>query len=135
MKTLRSFTFALLAGVMASLSVGTTPALAQGSGAVDASITDAATLESVLVGHERSADRSRSRLADLLAHEDVRAMAEARGIAMDRVEARAATLSDEEVSRVETMVDAAAEALDLSRTITISVSTVIIILLLLILIT
>jgi hypothetical protein len=135
MKTLRSFTFALVAGAITSLSVGTAPILAQESGPVNAAVADAATLQAAVTSHERGTDRSRSRLANLLGQEEVRSLAEARGIDMDRVEERAATLSDEELSGMESLVTEAAAALDLNRTITISVSTVIIILLLLILIT
>ncbi|CAN5710701.1 hypothetical protein BH23GEM11_BH23GEM11_15530 [soil metagenome] len=134
MKTLRSLTFALLAGAVTSLSLGTAPVLAQVQGPVEAAVADAATLEAAVSSHERGADRARSQLADLLNRDEVRALAEARKIAMDRVEERAATLSDEELSRMESMVAEASAALDLSRTITISVTTVIIILLLLILI-
>jgi hypothetical protein len=135
MKTLRSFTFALLAGAITTFSVGTAPILAQESAAVNAAAADAATLEAAVTSHERGADRSRSQLARLLVQDDVRALAEARGVDMDRVEERAATLSDEELSRMESVIAEASAAMDLNRTITISVTTVIIILLLLILIT
>jgi len=135
MKTLRSFTFALVAAAITSLSVGTAPVLAQESGAVNAAVADVATLEAAVTSHERSADRSRIRLANLLVKDEVRALAEARGIDMDRVEEQAASLSDAELARMESMIAEAAAALDLSRTVTISVTTVIIILLLLILIT
>jgi hypothetical protein len=130
MRTMRLLALALLTGAIASASAGATPVLAQ-----DAAVLDAATLEAAVTGHERAADRTRARLGELLAHDGVRAIAERRGLDMERVEERAGTLSDRELAQVEPLVAEASAAMAQSNTITISVYTIIILLLILILIT
>jgi hypothetical protein len=133
MRTLRPLALSLVAGAVLALA-GTAPALAQ-EGATAPTLADHAALEAALTGHERAADRTRAELADLLAHESVQALAEARGIDLDRVAERAATLSDEELAQVAPLVAESSAAMAQNRTITISVYTIIIFLLILILIT
>lgn len=135
MNTLRPLALALFAGAIAFASFGTAPALAQNASGADATLLDAATLESAVIGHERAADRTRARLAELLSSEQVRAIAAQRGVDMERLEERASTLSDRELAQVEPLVAEAAAAVAQSRTVTISVYTIIIFLLILILIT
>jgi hypothetical protein len=130
MRTIRPLALALLAGAITAASLGTPPVLAQ-----DSAVLDAVTLEAAITGHERTAEATRARLGDLLAHEGVRALATGHGIDMERVEERAAALSDRELAQVEPLLAEASAAMAQNRTITISVYTIIILLLILILIT
>jgi hypothetical protein len=130
MKTLRFRALALLLGAAALLAAEAAPALAQDAGAADR-----AALEAAVVSHERAADRTRAELQGLLSHERVQAVAAQRGIDLERVAERAATLSDEELAQVAPLVAESSAAVAQSRTITISVYTIIIFLLILILIT
>lgn len=92
-------------------------------------------LEAAAAAHTSPADRVRGELEGLLGAEAVERAAEARGIDLERVRERAATLEDAAVLALAPLVSESAEALAQNRTITISVYTIIIFLLILILIT
>jgi hypothetical protein len=134
MKSLRSMVLALVAGAVTSLAAGASPLLAQEAGG-SPGVVDAGILEAAVTGHASEAQETRSRLVDLLRNDRVQSVAEARGIDLAQVEARVATLADEEIQHMEAMVTESTAALAQSNTITISVYTVIIILLILILVT
>lgn len=95
-------------------------------------------LEAAVLGHESAVDQQRADLALLLTRDDVRDIAQDRGIDMGRVEAAAAGLSDAQVTAVAPLVAAAAAPVQDNGglgTVTISVAAVIIGLLILILVT
>jgi hypothetical protein len=111
------------------------PALGQDALPAGASgVVNAAALEAAVTDHERGSDRTRADLADLLAHDDVREIAEARGFDLDHAAAAVETLSDSQMAAAAPLVERATAALQ-RGTITISATAVIIILLLLILLT
>lgn len=131
MRMTRTMVLVLLAGSAIAL-----PAHAQQAGETDhAQIADAALLDAAVSGHESAADLTRSNLADLLDRDDVRQIAEDRGIDIERVASAASTLSDEEASAVAPLLERTMEAVRQTGTITIGVTTLIIILLILILVT
>lgn len=96
---------------------------------------DMGALEAAAVGHTSRAEAVRAELGALLGAEAVERAAEARGIELDRVKERAATLDDAAVLALAPLVSESSAAVAQNRTITISVYTVIIFLLILILIT
>jgi len=122
--------------VLAVLAIAPSTLVAQSAaGADDARIAGTATLEAVVTGHESAAERTRADLLEVLADDEVRAIAEARGVDLERVRSGAMTLPAGEMAGVSGLVEEAKAALAQRNTITISVYTVIIILLILILIT
>jgi hypothetical protein len=128
----RSLVLALLVG-----AVFAGPALAQDVPAPPMqSVVGSAAMESVLLDHAASVETAREELRTLLQSDEVREVAEERGISMNRVTAAAERMSDAQVQAASPLVERAMEAIQQgSRTITISVYTIIIILLLLILLT
>ncbi len=92
-------------------------------------------LEAAAAGHASRAEQVRAELGELLGAEAVERAAETRGIDLDRVKDRAATLDDAAVLALAPLVGESSAAVAQSRTITISVYTIIIFLLILILIT
>jgi len=122
MKPLKSLALGILAVVLLA-----SPVLAQ-----EASLVDAATLEARVL----EAEPMRAELSTLLATEEVRQIAEERGIDLNEVDAAARTLSDAQLQAAAPLIERATEALERrNTTITISVYTIIIFLLILILIT
>ena len=122
MKPLKSLVLGSLAAILLA-----SPVLAQ-----EASLVDAATLEARVL----EAEPMRAELSKLLATEEVRQIAEERGIDLAEVDAAARTLSDAQVQAAAPLIERATEALERrNTTITISVYTIIIFLLILILIT
>jgi hypothetical protein len=112
------------------------PAHAQEGGTTDgAQIADAAFLDAAVTAHQSAADFTRTNLADLLDRDDVRQVAEDRGIDLERVASAASTLTDDEASAMAPLVERTIEAVRQRGTITIGVTTLIIILLILILVT
>lgn len=131
MRILQTLGMALLIGMIL-----VAPAQAQQDvGAEVEGILDTRTMDEAVTRHLSSSERQRLDLETLLSSEDARAVADDRGFDLSRIEAAAATLSDEEVSRVHPLVEKASAAMQQRNTITISVYTVIIFLLILILIT
>lgn len=128
----RSLVLALVAG-----TVFASPALAQNAPAPGAqSLVGSAEMESAVVDHTASTEAARENLQTLLRSDEVREVAQDRGISMSRIAAEAEQMSDAQVQATSPLVERAMEAIQQgSRTITISVSTIIIILLLLILLT
>jgi hypothetical protein len=122
--------------VLAVLVIAPSTLVAQtAAGADNARIANTATLEAVVTGHESAAERTRAGLLEILADDEVRAIADARGIDLERARAGAMTLPSGEMAGLSSLVEEATAALAQRNTITISVYTVIIILLILILIT
>jgi hypothetical protein len=119
------------------VAFGATPALAQQpSGVEDArAILSSGVLDAAVAGHELAVDQQRLQLDDLLASDEVREIADGRGIDMERVESAAAGLSDAQVRTIFPVV-ASLTAQDRGGlgTVTISVVALIIILLVLILV-
>jgi hypothetical protein len=155
MTTLRGLALTLLAAPILGASILATPALAQeatgtttweaaaqfdearpdDARSADARIADADLLEAAVTSHERAADRTRADLAELLSNDEVRDLATARGLSIERLEDAAATLSEQELTQVAPLVSEVTAALQERITVTISAVTIIIILLLLILLT
>ncbi len=98
-------------------------------------VVDASFMDATVAGHESAAERDRVTLAELLENDQVQELAQDRGIAMERVQSAASTLSDQELQEISPLLAEAIEAIQSGGYITISVYTVIIILLLLILLT
>jgi hypothetical protein len=95
------------------------------------SLVDAATLEARVLADEPI----RAELSTLLATDEVRQIAEERGVDLAEVDAAARTLSDAQIQAATPLIERATEALERRNTVTISVYTIIIFLLILILIT
>jgi hypothetical protein len=131
---LRSSGLLALAAAVSLLALSPTAGLAQET-APPAPTLELGALEAAAAAHTAPADRVRGDLDELLGAEAVERAAEARGLDLDRVKERAATLDDAAVLALAPLVSESAEAVAQSRTITISVYTIIIFLLILILIT
>jgi hypothetical protein len=132
MRVLHALSFIALAGLLL-----TSPAAAQQtSSAGQVSERSATAVDEALAAHDLAVDQQRSRLTDLLSTPEVRDLAGARGIDMERVEASAEGLSDSEVLGLAPMVERATKAMRAQQmgTVTISVAAIIIILLVLILV-
>jgi pyruvate/2-oxoglutarate dehydrogenase complex dihydrolipoamide acyltransferase (E2) component len=129
MRFLTASALALIFGLFLTAPVGaqeSTPP--QGSHA-------SAAMDAALATHASPVDQQRADLAQLLSSPDVRDLALARGIDMDRVESAAAVLSDAQVKQVAPLVAKVTPLMQRSMgTITISVAAIIIILLILILV-
>ncbi|HSR41431.1 MAG TPA: PA2779 family protein [Longimicrobiales bacterium] len=118
-------------------ALGAAPVPAQQSSSSSGRTMSASAIDAALADHRSEADQQRAQLADLLARDEVREMAQQQGIDMGRVESAAAGLSDAQVKTVSPLV-AAAMAQDEGGGlghITISVAALIVILLVLILVT
>lgn len=132
MRVLHALSFIALAGLLF-----TSPAAAQQtSSAGQVSERSAAAVDEALAAHDLAVDQQRSRLTELLSTPEVRDLAGARGIDMERVEASAEGLSNSEVLGLAPMVERATKAMRAQQmgTVTISVAAIIIILLVLILV-
>jgi pyruvate/2-oxoglutarate dehydrogenase complex dihydrolipoamide acyltransferase (E2) component len=118
----------------------TAPAAAQDAGTASqpATATEAALqsgLDAAVAAHTTSVDQQRAELARILSQVEVRELALAHGIDMERVESAAAALSDAQVQEVAPLVAKVTPLMQRSMgTVTISVAAIIIILLVLILV-
>lgn len=130
MQPLRAMAILLLVGTLLAA-----PAAAQQAAEADGSFLGSSEIENAVTSHERSVDRTRGELTVLLESHQVQAVAQERGISMERVQSAASTMTDEEVHRAAPLVEGAKAALQSGGYITVSVYTVIIVLLLLILLT
>lgn len=120
------------------VALGAAPAVGQQSTAADGGRTvSSSAIDAAVAGHESAVDRQREQLADFLSRDDVRAVAQDRGLDMGQVESAAAGLTDEQVKTVAPLVPTTPAQDDSGGlgTVTISVGAIIVILLLLILIT
>lgn len=132
MRILHALSFVVLAGMLF-----TSPAAAQqASSAEQVSERSAVAVDAALAAHDLAIDQHRSRLTELLSSPEVRGLAGARGIDMERVDATAAGLSDSEMIGLAPLVESATKAMRAQQmgTVTISVAAIIIILLVLILV-
>jgi pyruvate/2-oxoglutarate dehydrogenase complex dihydrolipoamide acyltransferase (E2) component len=132
MRILKALSLVVLAGLLHA-----PPAAAQQASGAEHAASSAGAVDAALAGHDLAVDRHRTRLADLLSAPQVRDLAHARGIDIERVEAVAEGLSDTEMLGLAPLLENAAEALEARQlgNVTISVAAVIIILLILILVT
>lgn len=120
------------------VALGAAPAAGQQPTAADNGRTvSSSAIDAAVAGHEPAVDRQREQLADFLSRDDVRAVAQDRGIDMGQVESAAAGLTDAQVETVAPLVPTTPAQDDSGGlgTVTISVGAIIVILLLLILIT
>lgn len=134
MNVFRTLSLALLFAALAAA-----PSSAQRSPAAQGSeMLTSAALDAVMAGHESAADRQRAELTDLLSRDQVRTVAEERGIDMGRVESAAAGLTDAQVRTLSPLVAAVTPVQQTGGglgSVTISVVGIILILLVLILVT
>ncbi len=132
MRILHALSFAVLAGLLFTSPV----AAQQASGPEQVSERSAVAVDRALASHDLAVDQHRSRLTELLSAPQVRDIAGARGIDMERVEASAEGLSDSEMLGLAPLVESASKAMRAQQlgTVTISVAAIIIILLVLILV-
>jgi hypothetical protein len=98
--------------------------------------SSAGVVDAALAAHDLAVDQHRTQLNELLSAPEVRDLADARGIDMERVEGTAEGLSDSEMLGLAPLLETATEALRAQQmgTVTISVAAIIIILLILILV-
>jgi len=128
MKTIRTLTLILVVGLM-----GAQPALAQSPASEGGEITGPDFLEATVTGHERATEQTRADLVDLLQSDQVRQIADERGVDLEEAVAAASALSDQELSAAAPLVEAATAAVQRRHTVTISLSALVIILLLILL--
>jgi hypothetical protein len=86
MRAIRTLSLAFLLGALAA-----SPLLAQDA-SDGARIADGAALDAAVTSHERGADRTRAQLFGVLDRDEVREVASERGIDLDRVRGKTATL-------------------------------------------
>jgi hypothetical protein len=131
MQPFRSMAIVVLVGALFAA-----PVAAQEASQPDgSSFIGSSEIETAVTSHESSLERTRGELTALLESDEVRAVAQERGVSMERLQSAASSMSDEDVHRAAPLVEQAKAALQSGGYITISVYTVIIILLLLILLT
>ncbi|MEX2529519.1 MAG: hypothetical protein WD960_01995 [Gemmatimonadota bacterium] len=124
-----------LALVLTLTFLSATPALAQDITESALGSLTGAQIDAALTDEVTSLQTTRAELGALLAREEVRTVAEARGFDLEEARTALGSLSHQQASAAAPLVERLEAALRARDTITISVTTVIIILLLLILVT